>query len=303
MTEYFSSEPQFLFEEAQERTTPAFTNERWIEMVLINPLSIVPKISTTSTYRENFSDRELTALYADWQTRDSEIGYDIVERRKRELQSGIELYKQALDRRNRSLAMARARLQTIQRINSNEPDKKLHYPTSAIDELQREIAATETELAYLRRYMSRMAALNGVIQMLNASGRSDMVERYYRLIGQAWRGEMKLRAFQARFQITLPKEDPNNPILGQIIANTIVESPFGREVVVSDLTLSYLHHQLSIIALLSERTRLLFDPAEQAAQLSGEWPAAMVLLSAIVELFYFCSFEMTISSHARLVEK
>jgi hypothetical protein len=306
MSEFFFSEAEFLLDQDQQFNAP-LSEELWAQLVFIDPISIVPKLSAASSYGDSLSGKELTALYADWQTRESEIGYALVERRKQELSVSLESYRSSLDRRQRTISSARARLQTIQRINATEPDETLRYPREIIEVLEEKIQTSEIENQYLRLYMSRMAALSSVLQTMGATGRSDVVEQYCRLIGQTWRGQMKLKAFQKKFPGAVPKQQPLEGIqaiiAGEIIQHSASESPMNTDIVLSHVTVAYLIHLLKTITILADQARSIFDPSKQAAQLNGEWPPIMVLLSAIVEMFYYCSFEMAYSSYGRVVEQ
>ncbi|MCS6886538.1 MAG: hypothetical protein RMM17_02565 [Acidobacteriota bacterium] len=300
MSNYYESE--FLFGDFEQEILQ--TELGWANLVYVNPLTVIPKVSASSTYSENFSDRELTALYCDWQTRDSEIGYALVEQRQRQLRNALEVFRIGLDSRQRQLTAARARMQTLIRINATEQDTKLHYPKGVIDELTAQINTLSAEYDFLRLYVSRMAALYCVLQTVGGTGQSDMLERYCRLIGRSWRGLMKLRAFAAKFPKLAAKDaDSESFAPGVVVANSASESPFATDIVVPHLVVAYLGFQLDVIAKLSDRASGIFKSAEQNAQLSADWPPAMQLLAAIVELFYFCSFEMLISSHIRAVEK
>jgi hypothetical protein len=306
MADFFPSEAEFLFEQEHQFDAP-LSEELWAQLVFIDPISIVPKLSAASSYGDSLTGKELTALYADWQTRESEIGYALVERRKHELRASLECYRASLDRRQRTISSARARLQTIQRINATEPDISLRYPAEIIDVLDEKIRTSEAENQYLRIYTSRMAALANVLHTMGATGRSDVVEQYCRLIGHTWRGQMKLRAFQKKFPAAIPRLEPAEGIqaiiAGDIIHNAAAESPFNTDIVLPHVTVAYLRHLLNTIASLAENARSIFDPNKQPAHLNGEWPPVMILLSAIVELFYYCSFEMGYSSYGRVVEQ
>lgn len=308
MAEFFSpEEAEILLDRLQLQDAPPFNEEQWAYLAFVDPLSLVPKFSTASNYGETVSDNELTALYADWQTRESEIGYALVERRRRELQAAIDCYQAALERRQRTVSFARARLQTIQRINATEPDQSLHYPQEQIAWLENEIRVSESEGCYLRLYTSRMAALANVIKSLQGSGQSELVEQYCRLIGNSWRGLMKLRSFEKKFPQLIPKTEPGEGaqaiMAGQIIRQVAAESPLHTDITLSNSTIAYLKHQLRTIALLARRARVLFDPKQQNAHLEGNWPPVMILLAAITEFFYFTNFEMVYSSHGKVVEQ
>ncbi|MEW6733302.1 MAG: hypothetical protein AB1489_18385 [Acidobacteriota bacterium] len=307
MTDSYSQE-DFLFEQPEPPQLPALSlnEERWAQLIFIDPLSILPKLSTASTFRDNVNDHELVALYADWQSRDSEVGYALVERRKRELQAAIECYRSAIDRRYRTVSFARARLQTIQRINATEPNVSLHYPDETIYWLESEIQLAEAESQYLRLYTSRMYALATILQAMNSTGQSEKVEQYCRLIGQAWRGQMKVRAFQNKFPYAvqeIPTEGVESIISGEVINNVAQESPFRTDIILTHTTVAYLRHQLKAIAALAEKARTIFESRLQASALEGEWPPIMVLLAAIVELFYYCNFEIGYGSQGRVIEQ
>lgn len=303
MSNYYP-ESDFLFGDFEQEGSGAQTELGWAALVFVNPLTAIPRLSPSSTYIDSFSDREWTALYADWQTRDSEIGYALVEERQKILRNALEVFRIGLDSRQRRLTSARARMQTLTRINATEPDTKLHYPKSVIDELAAEIRRSEIEHDFLRLYVSRMSALYCVLQTVSSTGQGEMLERYCRLIGRAWRGLMKLRSFKVKFpKLATVAQEGESFAPGVIIGGSAHESPFATDVVVPYDAVAYLKFLLSAIAKLSERAQGIFNPAEQNTQLTGDWPPAMQLLSAIVELFYFCSFEMPVSSHIRAVEK
>lgn len=303
MSNYYP-ESDFLFGDFEQEGNSAQTELGWAALVFANPLTAVPRLSPTSTYTDSFSDKELVALYCDWQTRDSEIGYALVEQRQKVLRNALEVFRAGLDSRQRRLTSARARMQTLTRINATEPDTKLHYPKHMIDELAVEVRVAEVEHDFLRLYVSRMSALYCVLQTVSGTGQGEMLERYCRLIGRAWRGLMKLRSFKSRFpKLAISAQESEGFAPGVIIGGSVSESPFATDLVVPYDVVAYLKFLLGVIAKLSERAQGIFSPAEQTTQLAGEWPPAMQLLSAIVELFYFCSFEMPVSSHIRAVEK
>ncbi len=301
MSNYYP-ESDFLFGEFEQGGSS--TESDWASLIFVNPLTAVPRLSPSSSYSEPINDRELVALYNDWQTRDSEIGYALVEQRQKALRSALEVFRVGLDSRQRRLTSARARMQTLTRINATEPDTKLHYPKRMIDELAAEIQIAEVEHDFLRLYVSRMSALYCVLQTVSSTGQGEMLERYCRLIGRAWRGLMKLRSFKVKFPgLAAATQASEGFAPGVIIGGSAHESPFATDLVIPYEAVSYLKFLLGVIAKLSEKAQGIFNPAEQREQLTNDWPPAMQLLSAIVELFYFCSFEMPVSSHIRAVEK
>lgn len=299
MTELSFNDPEFPFDELASSATKSLNKARWAELVFMDPLSVIPKFSLASTYAETCSDNELSALYADWQTRESEIGFGLVEQRKPEFRKAIELYHSVLDRRQRALAFSRARLQAALRINSTEPDTSLHYPPTAIGTIENEIFNIELELKFLRSYDSRIAALTSVIEVLHQ--RDELVEQYCRLLGQNWRGLMKLRAYEKKFSRNLTTSERKNTA-NRAIYHIAQICPLKTDISISSSAEAYLRHLLTTILLLKEKAATLFDAQQQQSQLEANWPPIMQMLSSIVELFYFCSFELPYASHEKVVD-
>src|SRR6185369_6334602 len=147
----------------------------------------------------------------------------------------------------------------------------------------------------LRNNSGRLASLAIVVDKISETGEragQALPEQLFRLIGLSWKGRAKVSTFRLQFphlsyQI---EQTPGIPLRYKLRGTVVVD---GVDLMLDEEVVSYLLHCLeTIAALASETPATLFDARKRKQHLTEGWPPAMVMLRAIVELFYFCSFEL-----------
>jgi hypothetical protein len=269
---------------------------QWAESVFAEPIadgnSINPRF-----YEQGFISREQEViLYKDLYSRDTELGLGLVDWRKSDLLDSIAYLKSSIKKREYNASLARSRQESLDKLATTNNLAQTQYaePRAA---LNAELELLETELTFLRAYGSKIEALERVVKLIGSESSLRVTrssEQILRVFSQSWRGLVKIKAWANLFSddALLPSlqlyKQPGEPA-GFIL-------PLGesmRAVAVSRETAGYLLHMLKAINSLAEayRNQLI----NGTFKLDVDWGYTHMLIRAIVELFYFCNFEMPFS--------
>lgn len=235
------------------------------------------------------------AFYADFQTRDSELGLALIDERKFELIKTTSMVRAALAKRVRAASMARTRYQALESINAGEPNPALRYPEKVFTELQAELNRLTMELVYLQAFGARIDSLHTLLtRLLNEpeGGASPEMEQTLRLLGQSWRGQMRIRAWSDR----IPMNARRRPALTAFqpdymnFAGYIVAVPGNDEsLIITSETGAYLVYLLEVIVHLARETERFLSDKSRA---KDTWYPMLTLVRAVIEFFYYCNFEL-----------
>lgn len=268
----------------------------WAENVFAEPIadgnSINPRF-----YEQSFISREQEIiLYKDLYSRDTELGLGLIDWRKADLLDAIAYLKSSIKKREYSASLTRSRQESLDKLalTSNLAQTQYSEPRAA---LNAELELLETELTFLRAYSSKIDALERVVKLIGSESSLRVTrssEQILRVFSQSWRGLVKIKAWASLFSddAQLPTlqlyKQPGEPA-GFIL-------PLGesmRAVAVSRETAGYMLHLLKAINSLAEAYRK--QLIEGIFKLDTDWGYPHMLIRAIVDLFYFCNFEMPFS--------
>ncbi|MEW6730335.1 MAG: hypothetical protein AB1489_03250 [Acidobacteriota bacterium] len=266
----------------------------WAKRVFAEPIQISGTTNLLALENSQIESSTETMLYTNLQSRDSELGVQLLERRKADLRQAIEMIRQGISKRERSLALLRTRREALDKINASEPNPQLRYSRQVFDDLDGQVAVDVRELAFLRQRIVAISALDYVLLAFDENGRSSRTyEQLMRLVGQSFRGQARLRAFTGGFRDSLALRVPKlNPYAhGKGFEGLLLLcAPETSPIVIDQCTATYLRHFLETINLLA---RLSADYICEQETLSIEdWFPLFALLRAIVEFFHFCNFEL-----------
>jgi hypothetical protein len=285
----------FIFNlEGSHSSDPIIKQIEWARRVFAEPVQVASSPITDWLKQDSIDTEVEAALYTNLQSRDSEIGIHLLERRKNELQESLQTIRQGLTKRERDLAMARTRVDTMRKINASEPNLQLQYSLQTLKELEAKIAAETREFEYLRK---RRVLLDGLTQVLRVFDEGEHLarssEQMIRLFGQSFRAQAKLHAFAYYFRDSLKERLPNlKPYVpdkgfgGYLLPLSSTVPP----IIIDQKAAAYLLHFLETI---NKLTEISAERLRNQEKLSNEsWFPLLTLLRAIVEFFYICNFEL-----------
>ncbi|MEW6731941.1 MAG: hypothetical protein AB1489_11500 [Acidobacteriota bacterium] len=243
------------------------------------------------------------AFYTDWQTRDSELGLALIDAQKFDLLKTTSTLRNGLQRRLRAASVARTRYQALEMINAGEPNPALRYSEKIFQDIQAEVTRLAAEVTYLQAFSTRIDSLHQLVTLLlntPSGSASPELEQCLRLLGQSWRGLMRIKAFSER----VPKSNQRLPALtvfqpdymnfsGYIISVAGIK----ESLIITAETAAYLLSQLETIARLAEAVE---NQSADRTKTLDSWFPSLTLVRAIVEFFYFCNFELPFA-YAELV--
>lgn len=302
MSGFFDSTSDIVFDSG---STPL----QWATRVFSDPLTLAHRIPADLASADYITPESEEAFYLDWQTRDTEIGFRLLDRRREELLRGVEVYRSALTRKRKTITLTRTRLDALQKLNAAEKDPARKQPQQIFSQLDAEVRAAQAELNALRRYVAPVEALHTMLQPVVGGASNDdhhLAEQRMRLLGQAWRGWMRVyafrRAYPAAASATLTVEA--GPLFeGLVVAqDDEAPAPFATDIVIERDTLCYLRHFLDAIVALSRECAPYFSAPARPAPEGESWPVLMQLLRAITEFFYVCGFELPLISNNLIID-
>ncbi len=295
-----NSESNFFFELENARSLGAREQLlSWAERVFGEPRLVGQSFDVRLFDITKISPQQEAQLYNNFQGRDSELGMGLVNWRKVELAEVATLVRTAIAKRYMTISMARTRIDTIEKINQAEPNPKLHYPASSIQQLQQESEQASKELTYLRSRIAQLYALENLLKAIHSEGgqtNSRSAEQLLRSLGQSWRGLLRVRAWTEQFRnIVGHKTDHlqlysfNRDTQGYLVKL----NPASPPIVMGKDTARYMFHILEVIDNLAlEVIPILVKP--NRLKETAQWYPVATLLRAIVEFFHFCNFEIPI---------
>ncbi len=268
---------------------------QWAERIFAEPVADGTSINP-QLYEYGFISREKEmVLYKDLFSRDSEVGLGLIDWRKAELLDAIAYLKSSVKKREYNASLARSRQESLDKLAAGSNLGEQYSQPRA--ELDTQLEQLDTELTFLRAYSSKIEALERIMKLVGSESNLRVTrssEQVLRLFSQSWRGLVKIKAWVSHFssEAQLPAlqlyKQPGEPA-GFIL-------PLGesmRAVAVSRETAGYLLHLIKGINALAEAYRK--QIIEATFKQDEDWGYAHMLVRAIVELFYFCNFEMPFS--------
>ncbi|MBI4853004.1 MAG: hypothetical protein HY819_14530 [Acidobacteria bacterium] len=310
MSGYYDNTSASFFFENEENKTDKSLLWKWVEKVFDDPTALAQRIPLELFNAENLTSAQEASLYLDWQTRDTELGYRLIDRRREELTRSNDAFRSLLGKKRKAVTFTRTRLDALQKINATELNPSLKHPQHIFAQLEAEVRTVQEELQTLRYHLTSVDALEVFLKPVLGTASSEgsfLSEQRMRLLGQAWRGWMRVKAFKNKspnyvFPLPANPEFPAPLLPGFIVAiNDSISNPLGTDLLIDYDTLAYLHHSLHIIKSLSQEVSGYFQGKEQKDS-SNAWSNLMILLRAIVELFYFCWFEIPLMSNSLIVD-
>lgn len=258
--------------------------KEWASRVFAEPIQLAEEEKNKLPF-SNIEDPAVEAvLYTNLHSRDSEVSLRLIGAQVSRFRQAIAAVRQAILRREHEVASARTRIEMMDRVNAAEPNPKLHYPPQVYEEILARIAVTAKECSYLRQHKPMLEALEKLLNIFdNASiRRSD--EQLLRLFAQAYRGQLRIKAFEKQFPLEL------EPLLAESSFNGRTISLGDNRILLEGKTYSYLCHLLESIEIMLDLSASYL--ASQEVIEEKHWFPLFATLRAIVELFYICNFEL-----------
>ena len=159
MSGYFDASADFFFSGSDNKSGDTSLT-RWIERVFADPMPLTHRISPDIFNAENLTTQQETALYLDWQTRDTELGYRLIERHREELMQSSESFRNVLAKKRKQVTFTRTRLEALQKINATELNPSLKHPQHIFGQLETEVRTAQEDLQVLRYYVANLAILD-----------------------------------------------------------------------------------------------------------------------------------------------
>lgn len=310
MNSYFDSSTDFFFQDSENKSSSDSVLKQWSNRVFADPLLMTHRIASELFNAEHITHQQEASLYLDWQTRDTELGYRLIERRREELTNSVESFRKILAKKRKTMTFTRTRLEALQKINATELNPSLKHPQHIFAQLETEVRNAQEDLQTLRYYSAYVESLSTFLKPMVGGATSEdhfLTEQKIRLLGQAWRGWMRIQAFQHSF----PNYQFPLPISAELPApisngfTVVAKNPLSTDLLIPKEVAAYLHHSLHAIKSLSEEIAPYFDNNERSklkTDSANSWSKLMVFLRAIVELFYFCWFEIPIASNNLIID-
>ncbi len=293
-----NSEPNFYFE-LEAAQSLGFHEQllEWADRVFAEPKLVGQSFDVRLFDLTKITAEQEAQLYNNFQGRDSELGMSLVNWRRTELAEVITLVRTAVAKRYMAISMARTRIDTIEKINQAEPNPKMRYPASTIEQLHQEADQASRELTYLRTRICQLHALENLLRTIYSEAGQNNTrtsEQLLRTLGQSWRGLLRIRAWAEQFRNSalhktnhLQLYSFNQTTQGYLIKLSAISPP----IVIGKDTARYLIHLLEVIDYLAAEVVPILVQPNKLREFTQWYPIA-TLLRAIVEFFHFCNFEM-----------
>lgn len=313
MSEHFPQNVGFTFDAPSQQVDMVADKWDWALAIFCDPLSTNAHLAPNNAIPSQGYE---VALYNDWQTRDTELGYRLIEPRLNQFSEAVASYNEGLIKRQRGMSLLRARLAAMKRINLTEPNPALQHSKELLNSIEKELNQTTQEHEYLRNFTIAVFALTETLNHLTKPTEEHraLLENSLRLTSLSWKGRLKIKAFQQHFPKTnytlvtdkdrltslADFEQSSTQVNHNLQADTQGHYYFAlagaryipsMEISLDPVVANYLLHCLETIALLAKESVALFSN-ERVRYLTNSWSPVMVMLRAIVELFHFCNFEM-----------
>ncbi|MBL8150214.1 MAG: hypothetical protein JNN15_09850 [Blastocatellia bacterium] len=268
----------------------------WANTVFARPEAETEAINPRLYELGYISHEQEMVLYRDLNSRDSDVGLALIDWRKAALIDSIAYLRAATKKREHELSLGRSRLDSLKLIAAPSKEESI--------ELIGHLEQLEKELHYLRTIGTKMDGLERIVRFINnesAARISRTSEQMLRLFSQSWRGLVKIKAWTLHFKdgcqmpLLQPYKQPGEPE-GFLLPIGVVNR--SRAIAISREAAGYMLHMLQVIDLLAVEYRegLLQGKAIIPDQTSSDsWDVPHKLIRAIVELFYFCNFELPFS--------
>lgn len=266
----------------------------WSEQVFSEPSSEGGGLNPRLYELGYISHEQEQVLYKDLNSRDSEVGLGLLDWRKADLSDSVSYLKSSIKKREHAAALVRSRLEALERFASGSPSEEQRATQT---ELAGELDHMEMELIYLRAYSSKLDALERIIKLVGNESNIRVTrtsEQILRLFSQSWRGLVKIKAWHLHFEETahLPMLQPYKQP-GELAGYLLPLGEGMRAVAISKDTAGYLLHLMDGINSLAEKYCAELLAGRNVVD--GDWTISHKLIRSIVELFYFCNFEMPFS--------
>jgi hypothetical protein len=268
----------------------------WAESVFSEPRPDGDGINPRLYEHGYISQEQEAVLYRDLHSRDSEVGLGLLDWRKAELLDSIAYLTAAIMKREHAAALARSRRDALERLTTGAQVAESYYVQPQA-ELSTAIDRLEMELSFLRAHGSKIDALERIIKLVGNESALRVpraAEQMLRLFSQSWRGLVKIKSWSLHFEnnahlpVLQPYKQPGEPA-----GFLLPLSEDLRAVAISRDTAGYLLHMLEAIDVMAEAYR---DQVSSGRLSSTEgWGLSHTLIRAIIEVFYFCNFELPFS--------
>jgi hypothetical protein len=283
---------------------------KWAERVFADPLILARRIPSEIFTTDQITPDYEAALYMDWQVRDTELGYRFLEEQRERLVSSVQNFHKAIARKERAILFTRARMRGLQKIDLAGNALPISGAQTVFSQLEEEEQALKASLKRLQFHTLAVNTLDSILRPV-AGDVSDehyrLAEQRMRLLGQSWRGWIRVRACKLNFPGSdyrvPPIADGPAPLIDGIVIQHSADapSPMATDLLIRPEVAAYLRHCLMAIAALSAEMAPYFQSRNRQQPDPSSWSTPMLLLRAIVEFFYFCSFEMPVLSNSLAV--
>ncbi|MBI4850835.1 MAG: hypothetical protein HY819_03310 [Acidobacteria bacterium] len=295
-----NSEPNFFFELENARSLGAKEQLlSWAERVFSEPKLVGQSFDVRLFDITKITPEQEAQLYNNFQGRDSELGMGLVNWRRAELSEVVTLVRTAVAKRYMTISMTKTRIDAIDKINQAEPNPKLRYPASTIEQLKQEGEQASKELSYLRSRIAQLYALESLLKAIQSEGgqaNSRNTEQLLRSLGQNWRGLLRVRAWAEQFRNSavhktnhLQLYSFNRDTQGYLLKLSAASPP----IVIAKDTARYMYHILEVIDNLALTVIPILVQPNKLREMAQWFPVA-TLLRAIIEFFHFCNFEIPV---------
>lgn len=244
-----------------------------------------------------------STLYLDRHTRDAELGRQLVEPFRERWENLVKQVREMALREQRQISIARARLETMKRVNAIERNAALRYPRQAIDEAEAEVMRVQAASA-ARSLLVPALSLDRLLHLSSGAETEAFeydCEQALRMLSQGVKGYLKVFAFSEKFanRNRLRRDLAIGPNLAQVpvgISFPLTHWPeLGRERVealISQETAAYLHYQLKMAMTLCASAISQWGEMREHYADADLWPTLFCALRAVIDIYHFCAFEI-----------
>ncbi|MEW6735383.1 MAG: hypothetical protein AB1489_29095 [Acidobacteriota bacterium] len=286
----------FLNEDFNQAEAGKESSLEWAARVFTEPQPNGPSFDPVIVDLDLLSREQEMSLYTDLYSRDSEVGLGLLLVKRAALVQMTATIRATLANTRRDLAFARARLDSLKKINATEQNAQFRYSDRVFADLTREIELLSQQRYVLAKHTSQLYALEQYLKLLDdqrSLGLAPRAEQLLRLLSHSVRGLLKVQSWATREETKSVKK----PAL-------VTYTPAGGDegylfqlggradgIVLDKQVTGYLIHLLGVVEqLASETRRVLQDPDTE--ELMENWDIPHQLVRAIIELFHFCNFEL-----------
>ncbi|MEW6736006.1 MAG: hypothetical protein AB1489_32225 [Acidobacteriota bacterium] len=246
-----------------------------------------------------------SALYLDRHTRDAELGRQLIEPHWLKWEELVKQVREVVAREQRQISIARARYETMKRVNAIERNEALRYPRQAIEDAAAEVARIQSTvstrpLLVPALSLERLLQLSSDTESISSTSSYDC-EQALRMLSQGTKGYLKVFALSERFPLRtrLHHTIGLGPNQSQVTVGVTVPLEHwpaqDRKKITAVLSIevsSYLFYQLKAAFSLCAEATAQWGALRQLYQEELGWPLLFKALRSILDLYHFCAFEI-----------